>query len=76
MSVQTGKAHLPLALLDHYEGHGGKTRDSEFVRPRMTVALYDGGEVQAWVYCYNRPVERLLRIRSGDFLNPRPRSSC
>lgn len=47
-----------LARLDEYEDIDAGL----FVRRRATVRLDAGGEVEAWVYVYNRPVAGRPRI--------------
>ncbi len=59
------RLHRPiqtLRKLDAYEG-------PEYTRGIRTV--YPTGaatSARAWVYLYNQPIDRLRRIRSGDFL--------
>lgn len=59
-----------LRLLDEFEECAPFTASHvpEYVRQRQTVTLHDGKTVQAWVYVYNRPTEKLQRIWSGDFV--------
>lgn len=52
-----------LARLDDYEG--GNT---EYMRVRVNVVQAERKRVPAWIYLYNRPVDGLRRIRSGDYL--------
>lgn len=60
-----------LAALDDYEGCGpGSRPPTEFVRVLLRVARDHGGDLDAWVYLYNRPVNGLERILSGRFLAP------
>jgi len=57
-----------LADLDRYEACGPEfAQPTEYVRELRTVRLHDGREVQAWVYVYNRTVDGLELIASGDF---------
>jgi len=49
-----------LARLDEYEDVG----NGLFVRRRMIVHLDAGGDVEAWVYVYNRSVRGRRRITS------------
>lgn len=57
-----------LADLDRYEACGpGFAAPTEYLRELHPVRLRDGREVLAWVYVYNRPVEGLELITSGDF---------
>lgn len=57
-----------LKALDRYEGCGpDDPKPTQYLRLLQTVTLSDGAAVEAWVYVYNRPVERLERIMSGRF---------
>src|SRR5271169_773460 len=58
-----------LREFDMYEACGeGFEEPTEYVRRKLSVTL-DGGTVsEAWTYIYNWPVDRLLRIASGRFL--------
>lgn len=57
-----------LAALDAYEECGPPFgADAEYVRIVTGVTLADGSERSAWIYRYNRPVDGLVRIASGDF---------
>ena len=59
---------VTLAVLDRYEECGPAFGpDAEYVRVVTTVIRDDGSEADAWIYRYNRPVEGLVRIGSGDF---------
>lgn len=59
-----------LATLDAYEECGTACgAESEYVRTVARVSLADGTEAEAWIYYYNRPVDGLVRITSGDFYN-------
>lgn len=58
-----------LPLLDEYEGFGADCpQPNEFVRIAAEVELAGAEMLRAWVYMYNRPIERLALIASGDFL--------
>jgi gamma-glutamylcyclotransferase (GGCT)/AIG2-like uncharacterized protein YtfP len=60
-------------LLDAYEECGpGFPEPAEHVRRKAPVQLKDGRQLEAWIYLYNRPTERLRRIDSGDFLTKLP----
>lgn len=65
------RPRLVLPRLDAYECCGPDA-PAPFLyrRERLEVILADGRTVQAWAYLYNRPVEHLPRIHSGDFLQP------
>lgn len=57
-----------LAALDAYEECGpAYGPDAEYVRTMTGVTLADGSLRDAWIYRYNRPVDGLVRIESGDF---------
>ena len=57
-----------LAELDRYEGYLPNAPDrSLFRRERVQSTTEDGRGYSAWVYLYNRPVQHLPRIRSGDY---------
>jgi gamma-glutamylcyclotransferase (GGCT)/AIG2-like uncharacterized protein YtfP len=43
--------------------------DGLFVRVEVPVTFDDGAVARAWVYFYNRPLERSARIESGDYLD-------
>lgn len=59
-----------LVALDDFEGVGpGYAEPWEYERRLETLKLADGREVRGWVYVFNRPVEGLERIPSGDFLD-------
>lgn len=59
---------LVLARLDDFEACGpGHSEPTEYLRKRETVRLTDGRLLEAWVYVFNRAVDRLERIASGDF---------
>lgn len=59
-----------LTELDRYEECGPEYgAAAEYSRVVVRVASVDGPELEAWIYLYNRPVDRLVRIESGDFLH-------
>lgn len=55
-----------LAVLDRYEGCGGE--DPLFRRATAAVRPEEGDRRTAWVYFWDRPVEGLRQIPSGDWL--------
>ncbi len=66
------------AVLDRYEdaqlgGPADRPADGpavgEYRRERHRIAAEDGSHRLAWVYLYNRSVEGLTPIASGDFLH-------
>jgi gamma-glutamylcyclotransferase (GGCT)/AIG2-like uncharacterized protein YtfP len=62
---------LLLAQLDDYEECSASfCEPHEYVRSRQNIILADGGQLNAWVYLYNRPTTGLKLITSGDYLNP------
>ena len=59
-----------LAALDAYEECGPSYGDdAEYVRAVTRVVMDDGSSRDAWIYLYNRTVDGLVRIESGDFCN-------
>ena len=58
-----------LAALDDIEGYRPEDPDKIlYARDRADVRMPDGSTEQAWVYFYNAPLGRALRIESGDYL--------
>ena len=58
-----------LARLDQYEGCGETDlAPTEYVRVTADVRLADGVAIHAHLYLYQRPVEGLRWIASGDYL--------
>ncbi len=58
-----------LSRLDQYEECGRMFPEpTEYVRRAERVRLHDGRTITAWVYVYNRPINKLDLIESGDFL--------
>jgi gamma-glutamylcyclotransferase (GGCT)/AIG2-like uncharacterized protein YtfP len=61
-------APIVLAALDDIEGYRSDDPDrSLYLRQQTDVGLPDGTQAQAWVYFYNAPLGRALRIPSGDY---------
>lgn len=59
-----------LPVLDNYEECGpGFALPQEYRRELQQVMLESGASVVAWVYVYNRSIEGLKQIVSGNFLN-------
>lgn len=57
-----------LARLDHYEQCGEAfAAPTEFIRVLGKIRFRDGQMIDAWIYLYNRPIDSLTRITSGDF---------
>jgi len=62
---------IMLPRLDQYEECGpGFHEPAEYIREEQEVRLENGEKLMAWVYIYNRPVDGLERIDSGDFMKP------
>ncbi len=57
-----------LEILDMFEGCiiDGSSR-GEFYRKKANIFLESGKNVLAWVYIYNRAIDGLREIRSGDY---------
>ncbi len=57
-----------LKILDMFEGYvfDGYS-DGEFCREKAPVFLENGKNVLAWVYIYNRAIDGLKEIPSGDY---------
>jgi len=60
--VRLSRPAAILPALDAYEGV-----PDLYIRQQALVTKVGGEQVMAWIYIYNRPVDRLSRIRSGDF---------
>jgi gamma-glutamylcyclotransferase (GGCT)/AIG2-like uncharacterized protein YtfP len=57
-----------LKLIDSYEGYGDKEEQPNlFKREKHTTSTADG-EIDAWVYIYNLPVDGLKLIPSGNYM--------
>ena len=62
-----------LTALDRYEGCGpDDAKPTQYLRRLQPVTLSGGTSVEAWVYVYNWPVEKLTRIVSGRFYAVEP----
>jgi gamma-glutamylcyclotransferase (GGCT)/AIG2-like uncharacterized protein YtfP len=58
-----------LAALDTIEGYTPDHPDqSLYIRHQADVRLADGSHAAAWVYFYNAPLGKAVRIASGDYL--------
>ena len=53
---------LRLHMLDQYEGV-----PNLYQRELVSVDLDDGESVMVWTYIYNRPIDNLLPVASGDW---------
>jgi len=60
--VRLSRPAAILPALDAYEGV-----PDLYTRQQALVTKVDGEQVTAWIYIYNRPVDHLSRIRTGDF---------
>ena len=59
-----------LRELDQIEGYRPDEPDTSLYRRVETEVTFDDGSVAtAWVYFYNAPLGRALRIESGDYLD-------
>ena len=57
------------AVLDDYEECGpGYRQPHEYIRTLVEITMPDGSSIAAWTYLYNRPITRLKRIVTGDYL--------
>lgn len=58
------------AVLDDYEECSDRfPKPYEYRRLKSEILLPDDGSIMAWIYLYNFPVDRLERIRSGDYIS-------
>ena len=63
------EADAMLREFDMYEACGeGFPEPTQYLRRMLPVVLADGAPSEAWTYIYNWPVETLVRIESGKFL--------
>lgn len=54
--------------LDDYEECSDKYPDPrEYVREKKLINTAMGNCIEAWIYIYNRPVNDLMQIKSGNF---------
>ncbi len=61
---------LVLARLDNYEECSDRfPAPHEYFRKQLSIGLFGGGSVLAWVYLYNFDVSNLQQIISGDYLD-------
>lgn len=57
-------------LLEQYEQAGpAAAQPSKYRRQRVRVESEPAGQLDAWIYLYNRPLKRQRQIRSGDYLS-------
>lgn len=57
-----------MQVLDEYEGSYDAPGEPALFRRELVNVQYNDGEVKAWIYWYNRPVEGKKWIASGDIL--------
>ncbi len=63
------KGESVLSRLDSYEECGPDFPEpAEYVREIHPIRLKNGAVIDAWIYIYNKPTDRLTSIKSGDFL--------
>jgi gamma-glutamylcyclotransferase (GGCT)/AIG2-like uncharacterized protein YtfP len=57
-----------LNVLDEYEEYNAEKQDeSLFVREQVKVTL-KGKEIETYAYLYNKKIDPLTRIASGDYV--------
>lgn len=65
---ELGNPKLAVKLLDQYEGFfPDGLQSSLFVRTTAPVTLENGQTKNAWVYVYNRPVNKAKLVCGGDY---------
>lgn len=63
---------LALQKLDRYEEcSAGFPEPAEYLRTIQPVRMKNGKAISVWLYLYNRPVEGLQRLTSGNFMKGR-----
>jgi gamma-glutamylcyclotransferase (GGCT)/AIG2-like uncharacterized protein YtfP len=65
---QLHDANLLSQLDDYEECSAGFLQPTEYVRELCEVRLKNDQLIQAWFYRYNRPIDTLELLASGDFL--------
>lgn len=69
---EAGKLHEIFKTLDRYEGFDPANKaESLYLRKQKTVTLQSSKKKQAleaWIYLYNKPIDKARKIRSGDYL--------
>jgi gamma-glutamylcyclotransferase (GGCT)/AIG2-like uncharacterized protein YtfP len=67
-AIRPGREDELLPDLDQYEGfHPDRPEESLFVRVEAPVERQPGGTTWAWTYVFNRSVDGLPPITSGDY---------
>lgn len=67
--IRDGRAAELFGMLDTYEGTTPEAEEAPYYRrERVRVRMGGGGEIEAWIYLFNRSTEAMGRIESGDFL--------
>jgi gamma-glutamylcyclotransferase (GGCT)/AIG2-like uncharacterized protein YtfP len=65
----SGSPGQTFRVLDEYEGYQPQQPETSlFVRKAVEVIRQNGQTLSCWCYLYNRPVARLPRIESGNYL--------
>ena len=54
--------------LDEYEGVQAKQGESSLFRREAAIIIFQNKKINSWIYWYNRGVEGLEQIESGDYL--------
>jgi gamma-glutamylcyclotransferase (GGCT)/AIG2-like uncharacterized protein YtfP len=68
-AIDATAADRLLTTLDAYEGIDNANPALSLFRRTIVAAEREGGmRVPAWVYLYNRPIDSLPRVTSGDWL--------
>lgn len=64
----TAELDQAMQVLDEYEGSYDAPGEPALFRRELVNVQFNGVEVKAWIYWYNRPVEGKKWIASGDIL--------
>ena len=58
-----------LDILDEYEEvDNEKPWAGTYIRKKTEIKLGENHSITAWIYIYNRPVNKLIKIKSGNYL--------
>ncbi len=66
--IKPGQTKRLLDQLDRYEGMSSANDVRGQYRREIREVNCNDGRLSAWVYVYNWPIENLVRIDSGDYL--------
>ncbi|RFZ84869.1 gamma-glutamylcyclotransferase [Mucilaginibacter terrenus] len=67
-SIYVIESPLIMAEIDAYEGYGpDEQQPNLYIRTRTSI-LTAQGYLESWVYQYNLPVENLVLVEGGDYL--------